>query len=443
MSFAHDLPEELSVHVFSFLTSPRDLCNAAAAHSAWKRLAGDPALWRGVFCRLCRVEEPCKGLLLRQQQQEGEFDWKLAASKQRDIYNAILESMKETNLAAFKENLAKEFEINMKDEDGRTLLHHLLIVATSRVQHTGLLVRLFAVEQAQMHALLDKGIDINAKCNRGRTALHYAVDGNYLAVIELLVNLGASMSIVDNEGKTPRRVAVELGWSQVLRFFDSKIPNAPLCGAAKEKDLKRVIQLIEEEKYDVEQMDQNGKTALHWAAEKSDAEITKYLLDKGANLAARNKQGQTPPHYAAYMGCVPVFKVMLEHSGNDIINWRNDNRETVLHYACHWNRVALVELLLSLGADCTATDRWKNTPCHHLAVAGNTQLLHSVLLTAKKKKEDGGEKTKATNGEDDVYRTLLQKNVDNETPLDIAVNSKNEPMVEYIRNALRSKNMLE
>jgi ankyrin repeat protein len=56
-------------------------------------------------------------------------------------------------------------------------------------------------------ALLEYNIDINAVCNDGDTALHYASAQGFLDIIKILVMRGANLYIKDKDGETPGDVA--------------------------------------------------------------------------------------------------------------------------------------------------------------------------------------------------------------------------------------------
>ena len=58
-------------------------------------------------------------------------------------------------------------------------------------------------------------------------------------------------------------------------------------------------------------IDEDGNTALHYAAEGGFDSIVKFLVDKGANLNAVNDEGDTALHKATINNFVGVIKLLL------------------------------------------------------------------------------------------------------------------------------------
>ncbi|CAH8642357.1 unnamed protein product [Dicrocoelium dendriticum] len=72
-------------------------------------------------------------------------------------------------------------------------------------------------------------------------------------------------------------------------------------------------------------------------------------------LAAKDKDGYTALHRAAYGGHVHVVEHLLKLGGD--VNSRTEDGWTPLHSAAFWNQVACVQLLLWAGADLNARCR--------------------------------------------------------------------------------------
>lgn len=104
-----------------------------------------------------------------------------------------------------------------------------------------------------------------------------------------------------------------------------------------------------------------GDTVLHIAAAHNRApQVTALLLQRGADIHARGKYGDTPLHDAARLGAPAVVELLLQQGAE--INARDTRQETPLHEAAWSNTPEAVALLLRHGADARALDRHGMTP---------------------------------------------------------------------------------
>ena len=82
-------------------------------------------------------------------------------------------------------------------------------------------------------------------------------------------------------------------------------PAAVVADAARRGNVEQVRALLEHGA-DVNAAQADGMTALHWAAETSNAALAEMLLYAGANVSAVTRIGQyTPLHLAAKAGSAP------------------------------------------------------------------------------------------------------------------------------------------
>ncbi|XP_025733666.1 acyl-CoA-binding domain-containing protein 6 isoform X2 [Callorhinus ursinus] len=96
---------------------------------------------------------------------------------------------------------SKNVDVNMKDEEGRALLHW----ACDR-GHKELVT-----------VLLQYRADINCQDNEGQTALHYAAACEFLDIVELLLQSGADPALRDQDGCLPEEVTGCKAVSSVLQ----------------------------------------------------------------------------------------------------------------------------------------------------------------------------------------------------------------------------------
>ena len=198
-------------------------------------------------------------------------------------------------------------DVNARDENGNTPL----LLATGHWWGTIMDGSPASEDPSVVTVLLEAGADVNAHNNGGNTALGNAAGGKAVATVR-----GGMLDLVE----IPAIVAVLLAAGAEV--------NAPA-----------------------------GTTPLHRAAFVEGLETVTMLLEAGADIHARDGNGDTPLLRAADYGGFrnPATLEALVEAGADV-NDRNERGETVLERVLRSpaDRVAgVVRTLLDLGADAT------------------------------------------------------------------------------------------
>ena len=126
----------------------------------------------------------------------------------------------------------------------------------------------------------------------------------------------------------------------------------------------------------------------------------KLLLDDGIDVEARDEYGHTPLHYACMYGyptiarmlvsgnlhgvkpaTTKVHEVKLLDRGADI-EARDQWDRTPLHLACVWGHPDTARLLLDRGADVNARDEWGDTPIDYACDLPESNPARQPLLEA-------------------------------------------------------------
>jgi uncharacterized protein len=134
--------------------------------------------------------------------------------------------------------------------------------------------------------------------------------------------------------------------------------QSDLADAAMQRDTAVVRSLLKA-KADVNAVQADGATALHWAAYHGDAELTKQLLKAGANPAIANRNGSTPLWLAASRGDAAVIEALLKGGANANEQLALGRRPLML--AARTGRVDAVRVLLKNGADVNASETQRGT----------------------------------------------------------------------------------
>lgn len=131
--------------------------------------------------------------------------------------------------------------------------------------------------------------------------------------------------------------------------------------AAREGDLKRIIQLLDKNPALLNQQDGNGKTALHHACRHKKDDVAIYLIKKGSDINIKDENKATPLHITTALGNLELVKILLKRGAKSIKEgaaWNN----TPLHLACERGHPQVVKFLLDQGADIEARNDFKRTP---------------------------------------------------------------------------------
>ena len=104
-----------------------------------------------------------------------------------------------------------------------------------------------------------------------------------------------------------------------------------------------------------------GLTPLHYAAYKGNLELSKYLIQNGANVNALTNLGKNIIHLSAE-GDQPSLMVYYIYKRIMDISEPDYNGSTALHWACFSGAIHSVDFLLALNAEVNAMDKKEITP---------------------------------------------------------------------------------
>jgi ankyrin repeat protein len=138
--------------------------------------------------------------------------------------------------------------------------------------------------------------------------------------------------------------------------------------------------------FDINGVDNNGWTALHYAIGGTNYVINaRYLLEKGADPTIADKEGSTPLHMAASRAKeIETISLILTDNKQVDSNHRNVYGETALHVAIKAKNVITARYLLESGADPTIRDNKGLTPFHLAAkLLTDTHVLGLMLKNEK------------------------------------------------------------
>lgn len=112
--------------------------------------------------------------------------------------------------------------------------------------------------------------------------------------------------------------SIKLGWIALAMALAAALAMSPslwadeIHEAAKQGNLEKVRSLVAADPALVAAKDKGGETPLHWAAYSGNVDVVRFLLDKGAEVDAKNVRGLTPLAFTAVQGRIEAAGLLIE-----------------------------------------------------------------------------------------------------------------------------------
>lgn len=260
--------------------------------------------------------------------------------------------------------------------------------------------------------LLRAGIDPNQRIlDDGQTVLMYAAGRGDLHVVKALIEAGADVNIVADNGTFALIRAAEQGYQEV---FDYLAPlTSPDLKQEAEDALSRGLTLRQrlndqftedfieaaaignvntvvdaiKNGVDINALGAEGTTALYIAAYWGHITVVRTLIDAGASLElGRESDGENPliaassnalllsnQESTASIRQLEVIQMLIQAGIN--VNAKTNEGWNAIEAAANTGNIKAVKLLLQAGADINAKDNWGDTAISRAKQAGHIEIV--------------------------------------------------------------------
>ncbi len=369
-------------------------------------------------------------------------------------YAASNQSKEAAAAAAFL--IQKGADVNARDKDKRTPLFNagskdvaeMLIQKGADVnaaQEGGwtplFRATAFSNRPEVIEVLIQKGAKINSTNQNRETPLHLAAYYGKIDAAALLIKYGADLNATDKDGQTPAMVAEKRKYPQLAAMLGK-------AAGSTSQDVNALAKAAKESEYAAE-LEKSGdlKNLFFRAVASGETEKVDFLIRKGADIKARDKDKRTPLQAAVENLRTKVAALLIE-KGGDVnerpINWGAGR--TLLHVlADKKDSGEMAALLIEKGADVNARDKFKATPLHDAALKGNTELAEVLIrkgadVNAREHLQQTPLHLAAFLGKAGVAALLIEKGadvnapagIDQVTPLHVAACQQNEGQKETV-----------
>ena len=291
----------------------------------------------------------------------------------------------------------------------RTLLAHKANVNVAE-PNRGQTALMWALEEGHptvAAVLIEGGADVHAKSKAGFTPLSFAARRGDIESAELLIKKGADPNESAPGGLNALLIAVDSGREDFAISLLGKGANSNVADRDGFTPLHIALRAGMSALHGIQHDPRYGDLSLAYLFRPDMTKLVQALLDHGANPNARIKNGSrkspssasdrpkiglagaTPLFLAAGNGDVEVMRALLAKGADPKIT--TDDGSTALMAACgvglSENRpkdgearaLAAAKLLVELGSDPNAYNKWGTTPLHGAAYTGANTIVQFLV----------------------------------------------------------------
>ncbi|WP_341816915.1 ankyrin repeat domain-containing protein [Wolbachia endosymbiont (group A) of Agelastica alni] len=334
---------------------------------------------------------------------------------------------------------------------------------------------------------LDEGASINVENYGGKTLLEYANESGKFKILRLLINgaieqdkLDLVKSFLENtaekvevEDKNKRKTTWKLlhyaayngNLNIVQDIFVLPVEKRGDINSAESEygwtplhcvvyyNRKDVVSILIDQGADISAKDKDGKTPFEIASEQNHTEVANFLsekqgeynrsllnavkkrdiseitdlLNRGADVNVKNNRGDTPLHLVARNGHLEVVEKLIENGAN--VNEKDIHGETPLHRAAEKGRLEVVEKLIENGANVNEKDIHGETPLHRAAEKGRLEVVEKLIENGANVNEKGdNENTPLHWAAENGYLEVIEKLIENGANVNEKGDNENTPL---------------
>ena len=267
--------------------------------------------------------------------------------------------------------------------------------------------------------LIKKGVSYKNANKEGGNAQIFAAQGyrrstNGLKVFQYLENLGITPNVVTSSGQTPlHNLAANSNDVSVFNYFiekgvnvnqQDKSGNTPLMNAARRNTIA-IVRLLATHTNDINTVNKKGQSALTMAIGQKGASIINFLMEQGAAVNVKDRDGNTLAHYLlnTFNSKEPEQfngKLKALKKRGFVFKEKQARENTLWHLAVQKKDIALMELINTFDVPINLKNSDGLTPLHMAAMQSESDVSLKYLVA------NGADKNIKTDFDESVFELV-------------------------------------
>jgi ankyrin repeat protein len=217
-----------------------------------------------------------------------------------------------------------------------------------------------------------------------RTPLMDVVESGEIETVKELLEAGADPKLRPGNAWSAFGLAVRDGRIDIVEMFLEHEPTAAdkvylgqMLRLAAIHDRKEIATLLLDNEAEIDaRSEERGWTPLMFAAYDNNADMVRLLLDRGADVNARNIYGWSILTVTARVGHLEIVQELIDRGAE--LNIKNEDGMTALMWAANEGHIDVVNALLDAGANPDIRSKSRDTAMKYAAYQGHTDVVRQL-----------------------------------------------------------------
>lgn len=296
--------------------------------------------------------------------------------------------------------------------------------------------------------------DINTKDEHNNYLIFFAIMINNRLVLKKILEFNVRFDVLDSEGNSLLYYPIKFHYPEIIDILlekDQKLVGVSIRDMKDSKGFTPILYAIRFNNYyalqellnvnaDVTYKNSKHMNALHFAVLKKDIMMVKMIITYVKNIDVKTITGDTALHYACTYQLIDIIKILLKYGADPNI-YEYENNLYPIYYSVIQNDIEITQLLINAGYNIQNQDIDGNTIIHYAILYNHINIIDFIFskFRIKKYSVTYTENTTDINSKSDFDKNYIDPalvNLNGLTILHLFLYDYKESYVSYVKKII-------